>query len=72
MYDSEIERNFKVTYKRDKSGRFVIALSFTGDVQQLEESRSRALKKLHFLKKRFEKNLEYKLRYDKSTNQYIK
>ena len=69
--DSEIERHFKSTYKRDENGRFVITLPFKGDVQQLGEWQTRALKQLHAPKRRFEKNPEYERRYDKNMHQYI-
>lgn len=65
------EEQFKRTIARDESGRFVAALPFNHQRQDLGESYFMALKRLTYLERRFVKNAEFKAQYGHAIKEYM-
>ena len=68
----ECEKHFKKHVSRDKDGRYIVALPFKKHMQPLGETKTTALKRLHYLNNKFSKNEEYKIEYTKVMENYLK
>ncbi|CAK9799185.1 hypothetical protein ANTPLA_LOCUS1922 [Anthophora plagiata] len=64
------EAHFKAHTQRDSDGRYVVRLPFNENKEKLGESRSMALRRFHFLEKRFEKNPQLKIKYCEFLDEY--
>ncbi|XP_067209942.1 uncharacterized protein [Linepithema humile] len=64
------EQYFLDTVKRDKKGQFIVRLPIRKQIQ-LGDSKEQALRRLHLLERRFEKNPKLKEEYHKFMEDYI-
>ncbi|XP_024889729.1 uncharacterized protein LOC112466077 [Temnothorax curvispinosus] len=69
--DEHCEREFRDTYRRDATGRFVVKLSFREDSSVLGDSRETALKRLRSLHRRLNSNPDLKEQYVSCMEEYI-
>ncbi|XP_076549204.1 uncharacterized protein LOC143306713 [Osmia lignaria lignaria] len=64
------EAHFKSNTQRNSEGRYIVRLPFNENKENLGESRSMALRRFHFLEKRFEKNPQLKVEYCHFLDEY--
>ena len=69
--EQECEEHFKSHVKRNSDGRYVVALPFKQPIAYLGDSRTIALKRLMYLKRKFEGNKEFAVEYTKTMNDYL-
>ncbi|XP_043262784.1 uncharacterized protein LOC122403358 [Colletes gigas] len=69
--EQDCEDHFKDHIKRDKSGRYVVALPFNGRESELGESRSRALTRYLSLERKFNRDAELKREYVAVIKDYL-
>ncbi|XP_017879465.1 uncharacterized protein LOC108624580 [Ceratina calcarata] len=69
--ERECEDHFAKTVRRDKSGRYTVALPFNEKKDNLGESQSRALNRLFSLERKLERNPELKEQYIAVLDEYI-
>ena len=67
----ECEKHFQQHTKRDKSGRYIVALPFKNNKETLGDSRFQALKRLKSLFYKFGKNSNLQKRYSEVINEYL-
>ena len=72
LEELDCEEHFKKHVKRDKYGRYIVALPFKTNSKGLGESRSRALKRLQSLQKRFKFQKELRKQYVDVINEYLR
>ncbi|XP_046144681.1 uncharacterized protein LOC123988477 [Osmia bicornis bicornis] len=68
--EQECEEHFRNHTKRDKSGRYIVALPFNEKYTQLGESRSRALNRFLSLERKFNREPELKCEYANVIQEY--
>ncbi|XP_062556907.1 uncharacterized protein LOC134221736 [Armigeres subalbatus] len=68
--EQRFEEHYQRTYRREKSGRFVVQLPFRDNVNQLGNSRSLALKRFLLLEKRLARNPDLKTQYADFIEEY--
>lgn len=61
--EKAVEEHFLETYKRDKTGRFVVEMILKHDVKDIGSSREIALRRFMFLERRLSKNPEIRSIY---------
>ncbi|XP_008214147.2 uncharacterized protein LOC103317564 [Nasonia vitripennis] len=66
------EEHFITHVKRSKDGRYIVALPFDKTKGKLGNSKQTALKQLLYLRKRFQRDHEYKREYTKVIEEYLK
>lgn len=71
IFECPIEKHFKQTTERDVNGRFIVALPFKGNKNDIGESRTRAAIQLRNLKKKFNRDPGLKNRYGEAMQQYV-
>lgn len=69
--EQTVENHFKHTHYRDESGRFVVRLPFSGDVDALGNSSYMAQRRFFNLEKRLCKDKELSTAYHKFMSEYI-
>lgn len=69
--EKRCEEIFETTYKRDKSGRFIVSLPFKNNTFILGDSKQTALRRFQLLEKRLNKDSELKENYLEFINEYI-
>ncbi|XP_058808422.1 uncharacterized protein LOC131674012 [Phymastichus coffea] len=69
--DVACEQHFLNHTQRDPSGRYIVRLPFRDSKFKLGESKSQALKRFHFLERRFERDPSLKVEYSKVMNEYL-
>lgn len=65
------EENFQSTTKRDGEGRFVVRLPLRSNVNDLQDNRKTAIRRLHQMETRLEKNPELQKMYREFMDEYI-
>ncbi|XP_076247808.1 uncharacterized protein LOC143187480 [Calliopsis andreniformis] len=69
--ERECEQHFQDHVTRNKTGRYIVALPFDGKKTQIGKSRSRALNRLLFVGRKFNRNPELKCEYSKIIKEYL-
>jgi len=65
------EQHFVETYRRDNEGRFIVQLSFRGDIiEQLGESKDIALRRFYTLERKLNKNPTLRNQYTEFLDEY--
>jgi len=70
--EQQCEQHYKLTHSRNQEGRYIIKLPFKQSVTQLGDSRSRALRMITQLSKRFTNDPTYAQAYLEFLNEYQK
>lgn len=69
--DLQCENHFQNNVSRNNEGRFIVKIPLKYSPSNLGESKSLAIKRLAYLEKRFESNLELKNQYSQFIKEYI-
>ncbi|XP_017763965.1 PREDICTED: uncharacterized protein LOC108553536 [Eufriesea mexicana] len=69
--EQESEHHYRDHVRRDKNGRYIVALPFNEKKTQLGESRSRALNRLLSLERKFQRDPELKREYSDVMKEYL-